>query len=64
VLKVLWKMKISTIPPDVAPYMTSEMVMNTSRLADFLGIEYRNVIQYSIADAFGECFVGKSAAKN
>jgi len=58
VLQLLWKMKISTIPPDVAPYMTSEMMMNTTRLADFLGIEYRNVIQHSIADAFGECFVG------
>lgn len=58
VLQFLWKMKISTIPPDVAPYMTSEMMMNTARLADFLGIEYRNVIQHSIADAFGECFRG------
>ncbi len=63
-LKFLWKAKISTIPPDVAPYMTSEMMMDTTRLAEFLGIEYRNVIQYSIADAFGECFQqGASPAK-
>ncbi len=62
VLTLLWKAKISTIPPDVVPYMTSEMLMDTTRLAEFLGIEYRNVIQYSIADAFGECFVGKALA--
>jgi nucleoside-diphosphate-sugar epimerase len=62
VLQVLWKAKISTIPPDVAPYMTGEMMMDTTRLAEFLGIEYRNVIQYSIADAFGECFAGKAFA--
>ena len=59
VLQFLWKMKISTIPPDVAPYMTGEMMMDTTRLAEFLGIEYRNVIQYSIADAFAECFAGR-----
>ena len=40
-LQVLWKMRISTIPPDVAPYMTSETVMDTSRLAAFLGDEYQ-----------------------
>jgi len=62
VLQFLWKAKISTIPPDVAPYMTCEMMMDTTRLAEFLGIEYRNVIRYSIADAFGECFVGKTFA--
>ena len=56
VLEFLWKMKISTIPPDVAPYMTSEMVMDTSRLAAFLGDEYRNVVRYPVAEAFGECF--------
>ena len=56
VLKFLWKMKISTIPPDVAPYMTSETVMDTSRLAEFLGDEYKNVMRYPMAEAFAECF--------
>ena len=55
-LEFLWKMKISAIPPDVAPYMTSETVMDTSRLAEFLGAEYKNVVRYPIAEAFGECF--------
>ena len=56
VLEVLWRTKISTIPPDVAPYMTSDTLMDTSRLALFLGVEYQNVIRHTIAAAFSECF--------
>ncbi|HEY4053112.1 MAG TPA: NAD-dependent epimerase/dehydratase family protein [Terriglobales bacterium] len=56
VLQFLWKMKLSTIPPDIAPYMTSDTLMNTLQLAEFLGVEYKNVIRYSIAEAFADCF--------
>ncbi len=56
VLRILWAMKLSTIPPDVAPYMTSDTVMDTSRLEEFLGTEYGSVICFPIADAFAECF--------
>ena len=56
VLQLLWKLRISTIPPDVAPYMTSSTVMDTSRLQEFLGTEYKNVIKYPVAEAFAECF--------
>ena len=56
VLKFLWSARISTIPPDVASYMTSDTVMDTSRLEEFLGAEYKNVIRYPVADAFAECF--------
>jgi nucleoside-diphosphate-sugar epimerase len=61
VLEFLWWARISTIPSDVAPYMTSGTVMDTTRLAEFLGSEYKNVIRYSIADAFAECFRKESA---
>jgi hypothetical protein len=30
--------------------------MDTSRLQEFLGAEYKDVIRYPIADAFTECF--------
>jgi nucleoside-diphosphate-sugar epimerase len=56
VLRILWSMKLSTIPPDVAPYMTSDTIMNTSRLEEFLGSEYASVLRFPIADAFAECF--------
>ncbi len=54
VLTFLWKRKISAIPPDAAPYMTGQYIMNTERLRRFLGPEYDHVIQHSIADAFAE----------
>jgi nucleoside-diphosphate-sugar epimerase len=60
VLRFLWRSKISAIPPDVAPYMTSESVMDTTRLQEFLGAEYKTVIRYPIAEAFAECFKQES----
>lgn len=62
ILQALWKLEISTIPPDVAPYMTSTTVMDTGRLREFLGAEYKNVIRYSVADAFAECFRAEQKA--
>lgn len=57
-LQFFWRMRISTIPPDVAPYMLSDSVMDTTRLQEFLGSEYKTVIQYPIAEAFADCFKG------
>ena len=62
VLRFLWNRKISTIPPDVTPYMTSDTVMDTTRLQEFLGTEYKNVIRYPIADAFADCFKPETLA--
>jgi nucleoside-diphosphate-sugar epimerase len=56
VLKFRWKRKISAIPPEAVPYMTSEYIMNTDRLRRFLGPEYEHVIRYAIADAFADSF--------
>lgn len=56
VLQLLWKLRISTIPPDVVPYMTSSTVMDTARLQEFLGPEYKSMIKYPIAEAFADCF--------
>ncbi|HEY7352497.1 MAG TPA: NAD-dependent epimerase/dehydratase family protein [Terriglobales bacterium] len=58
VLRFLWARKLSTIPPDVAPYMLSDTLMDTSRLKQFLGHEYDDVVRYSAADAFADCFRG------
>lgn len=62
VLQFFWKTGISTIPPDVMPYMLSDTVMDTTRLQEFLGPEYKNVIQYPTAEAFAECFRNQAAA--
>lgn len=63
VLRILWNIRLSTIPPDVAPYMTSDTVMDTSRLTEFLGSEYGTVVRHSIADAFAECFRQEQKSK-
>jgi hypothetical protein len=63
VLQILWKIKLSTIPPDVAPYMTSDTVMDISRLPEFLGTEHGTVLRFSIADAFAECFRQEEKSK-
>jgi nucleoside-diphosphate-sugar epimerase len=62
VLKFLWKRQISAIPPEAVPYMSGEYIMNTERLARFLGPEYEHVMRYTITDAFADSF--KPAAAN
>jgi len=38
------------------PYMTGQYTMNTGRLRKYLGEDYEKVMQYTIADAFADCF--------
>ncbi len=56
VLQFLWRVKLSSIPPDAVPYMTGQYIMNTDRLRQFLQTDYERVIRYSIADAFADSF--------
>jgi UDP-glucose 4-epimerase len=56
VLQCLWRLGISAIPPEAAPYMTSEYIMNTDRLRSFLGPDYEQVIRCTVADAFADSF--------
>jgi nucleoside-diphosphate-sugar epimerase len=55
-LQILWKRKISAIPPEAVPYMTGEYIMNTDRLRKFLGPEYDHVMRYTIENAFADSF--------
>ena len=61
-LQMLWNSGTSAIPPDALPYMTSEYIMNTTRLQKFLGPNYQDVMHYTIADAFADCFAGKMSS--
>jgi nucleoside-diphosphate-sugar epimerase len=56
ILQFLWKTGISAIPPEAAPYMTGEYIMNTERLQRFLGHDYADVIRHTVADAFADSF--------
>ena len=65
IVKFLWKMKISAIPPEALPYLTGEYVMNTDRLKKFLAQDYEKVIRYTVTEAFTDSFrsVPASAAQ-
>jgi len=56
VLELLWKLKISAIPPDAVPYMTGQYIMNTERLKKFLGDDYERVIAKTNSEAFADSF--------
>jgi nucleoside-diphosphate-sugar epimerase len=56
VLRLLWKLRISSIPPAALPYMIGSYTMDTSRLRQFLGGDYEQVIRYSIEDALRDSF--------
>jgi nucleoside-diphosphate-sugar epimerase len=56
ILNLLWKMKISAIPPDALPYIIGSYTMNCSRLQRFLGEHYHEVIRYTVEEALADSF--------
>jgi len=56
VLRFLWRFGISTIPPDALPYLIGSYTMDTTRLQQFLGAEYPQIIQYSVEEALKDSF--------
>jgi nucleoside-diphosphate-sugar epimerase len=56
VLRLLWKIGISGGAPEAAEYLSGNAIMNTDRLREFLGPYHEDVIQYTVADAFADCF--------
>ena len=56
VLRLLWKLGISSIPPAALPYLIGSYTMDTTRLQHFLGEEYGRVVQFSNEDALRESF--------
>jgi UDP-glucose 4-epimerase len=56
ILRLLWDMGISGVPPEATPYMIGSYIMDTSRLKKFLGKDYETVIRYTVVDALKDCF--------
>ena len=56
VLELAWKLGISSVPAAAVPYFTGTYLMDTTRLREFLGKDYENVIQYSCEDALADSF--------
>jgi nucleoside-diphosphate-sugar epimerase len=62
VLRLLWGLGISAIPPEAAPYMTGQYVMDTKRLREFLGADWERVIRHTSGEAFVDCFSTRTRA--
>jgi nucleoside-diphosphate-sugar epimerase len=56
VLRALWKWGISSIPPEALPYLVGSYTMDTTRLQEFLGPYYPDVIRYTVEDALRDTF--------
>jgi hypothetical protein len=63
VLRMLWGLGISAIPPEAAPYMTGQYVMDTNRLRQFLGADWERVIRHTSGEAFVDCFATRAATR-
>ncbi len=55
-LRALWNWGISSIPPEALPYLIGSYTMDTSRLQEFLGPLYPDVIRYTIEEALRDTF--------
>jgi nucleoside-diphosphate-sugar epimerase len=51
VLQFGWNIGLSGIPPEALPYMVGSYTMDTTRLKQFLGKDYENVIKYTVTAA-------------
>ncbi len=56
VLRTLWRWGISSIPPEALPYLIGSYTMDTSRLREFLGPLYPDVIRYTSEQALQDTF--------
>lgn len=60
-LQMSFNSGLSAVPPEAEPYLTGESLMNTTRLQKFLGPNYKDVIHFTIADAFADSFARPSS---
>ncbi|MDP9266847.1 MAG: NAD-dependent epimerase/dehydratase family protein [Acidobacteriota bacterium] len=56
VLRLLWNLGISGIPPEAFPYMVGTFLMDCSRLERLLGAEYSQVIRFTVEEGLRDTF--------
>ena len=56
ILRLLWKWKITAIPPEALPYIIGSYTMDCTRLQQFLGPGYKDVIRYTVEEALADSF--------
>ena len=60
-LNLGWKLGISSVPATAVPYFTGTYLMDTTRLREFLGKDYEDVIRHTCQEALAESFRQDSA---
>ena len=55
-LQLMWKLGVSSVPPEALPYMLGSYLMDTRRLRSFLGSDYEQVIRYTVEEALRDSF--------
>jgi len=61
VLRLMWKLGISGVPPEALPFFIGSYIMDTTRLQKFLGPDYEKVMQYTVEQALADSFAPPSA---
>ena len=56
ILRALWQLGISGIPPEALPYMIGTYLMDCTRLAQLLGKDYERVMRYTVEEALRDNF--------
>lgn len=59
-IKLGWKLGISSFPPEAFQYLTGSQVMELTRLREFLGSESSSVMRYSSEEALRAAFAPES----
>ncbi len=56
VLRLMWKLGISGVPPEALPFFIGSYIMDTARLQKFLGPDYEKVVQHTVREALADSF--------
>jgi nucleoside-diphosphate-sugar epimerase len=56
VLKLMWQIGLSGVPPEAFPYIVGSYTMDTERLQLLLGSAHKQVLQYTIEEALADTF--------
>lgn len=56
VLRLMWNLGISGVPPEALPFFIGSYIMDTTRLQRFLGTDYEKVMQYTVEKALADSF--------
>lgn len=58
IIKMMWSLGVSSIPPDAFPYLVGSYTMDTGKLRKFLGPNYTEVIRHTNREALLDTLAG------